>query len=92
MAESKRGARQRRLRLQIRVVQTVFRAEMQRLERAGISADREDRVRDLRSRSIAILEAVRAELDASAGWDPEVSALIREVEAELGAGGNDGGL
>lgn len=92
MAERKPGAAERRLRLQLRVVQTVFRAEMKRLERTGISPEREEKVRDLRSRSVAILEEVRAELDGSAGWHVEVSSLVREVEVELRAEGNDGGL
>ena len=92
MAERKPGAPQRRLRLQLRVVQTVFRAEIKRLDRTRGTAEREDKVRDLSLRSMAILEEVRAELDGSAGWHLEMSALVREVEAELRAEGSDGGL
>lgn len=83
---------QERLRMQLRVVQTVFRAEIKRLNRNPDTAEREDKVRDLWSRSMAILEEVRAELNGSAGWHHEMSALVREVEAELRAEGNDGGL
>ena len=78
--------------MQLRVVQTVFRAEIRRLDRTPGTAEREDKVRDLRSRSMAILEELRAELDGSAGWQVEMSALVREVEAELRAEGDDGGL
>ena len=80
-----------RLRMQLRVVQTVFRAEIKRLDRTPGTAEREDKVRYLWSRSMAILEEVRAELNGSAGWHLEMSALVREVEAELRAEGNDGG-
>ena len=82
---------QERLRMQLRVVQTVFRAEIRRLDRNPGTAEREDKVRDLRSRSMAILEEVRAKLNGSAGWHHEVSGLVREVEAELRAEGDDGG-
>ena len=92
MAERNPGARQRRLQLQLRVVQTVFRAEMKRLELIGDSAERADKVRDLRSRSAAILDGVRRDLDGSAGGHPETSALVREIEAELRAQGSDGAL
>lgn len=77
------GVSQERLRMQLRVVQTVFRAEMKRLDRTGISAEREDKVRALRSRSMAILEAVRAELDGSAAWHADVLALVSELEEAL---------
>lgn len=80
-----------RLRMQLRVVQTVFRAEIRRLDRTPFTAEREDKVRDLRSRSMAILEEVRAQLNGGAGWHLEVSALVREVEAELRAEEKDGG-
>ena len=78
--------------MQVRVVQTVFRAEIKRLALIPGTTEREDKVRELSSRSMAILEHVRAELDGSAGWHGQVSALVREVEAELQAAGNDGGL
>lgn len=83
MAEQKASASVRRLRMQLRVVQTVFRAEMKRLEGIGISAKRQDKVRELRSRSMAILDAVRAGLDGSATWHADLSALVRELEEEL---------
>lgn len=83
---------QARLRMQLRVLQTVFRAEIKRLDRTPGIAEREDMVRDLRSRSMAILEEVRANLNGSAEWHHEMSALVREVEAELRAEGDDGGL
>lgn len=83
---------QERLRMQLRVVQIVFRAEIKRLGRISGTAEREDTLRHLLSRSMAILEEVRAELNGSAEWHPEMSALVREVEAELRAGGNDAGL
>lgn len=83
---------QQRLRMQLRVVQVVYRAEIKRLDLNPGAAEREDKVRDLRFRSMAILEEVRAELNGSAGWHREVSALVRKVEAELRAEGNDGGL
>ena len=83
---------QQRLRMQLRVVQVVFRAEIRRLDRNPGTAERENMVRDLRSRSMAILEEVRAELNGSAGWHSDVSALVREVEAELRAEGKDGRL
>lgn len=79
---------QQRLRMQLRVVQVVYRAEIKRLDLNPGTAQREDNVRDLRSRSMAILEGVRAELNGSAGWHREASALVREMEAELE--GNDG--
>ena len=91
MAERKRGAHQRRLRLQLRVVQTVFRAEIKRLDLIAGTAEREDKVSDLSSRSMAILEQVRAELDGSVGWHRELSALVQEIEAELRAEESDGG-
>ena len=72
-----------RMRMQLRVVETVYRAEIKRLDRIRGTAERQDSVRELRSRSMAILEEVRAELNGSAGWHPEMSALVREVEAEL---------
>lgn len=74
---------QERLRMQLRVVQTVFRAEIRRLDRTHGPAEREAKVRDLRSRSMAILEEVRAQLTGSAAWHLELSAIVREVEAEL---------
>ena len=83
---------QERLRMQLRVVQTVFRAEIKRLDRIPDTSDREDMVLDLWSRSMAILEELRAELDGSTGWHPEVSALVRDLEAELRAERNERGL
>jgi hypothetical protein len=78
-----------RLRMQLRVVQTVFRAEFKRLALIPGTTEREDKLRELSSRSMAILEHVRAELDGSAGWHREVLVLAREVEAELQAAARD---
>jgi hypothetical protein len=92
MAGGRAGMTQERLRLQLRVVQTVFRAEIRRLERTPASPEREEKTLDLRSRSMALLEAVRAELDGSAAWHDVMSSLLREVEEGLrSADGSDGG-
>jgi hypothetical protein len=93
MAGGTSGRSQDKLRMQIRLVQVIFRAEMRRLDLSPGTPERENHVRDLRSRSNAILDAVRAQLDGGHSWHAEVWALIREVEDELGRTGiNDGTL
>ena len=79
-----------RMRMQLRVVQTVFRAEMKRLDGNPSTAEREARVRELGSRSMTLLERLSAELDGSAGWHVEMSASVREVAAQLRAPRNAG--
>lgn len=74
---------EKRLRLQVRVVQTIFRVEIKRLERTPASVERDKAERDLRARSTAILGAVRAELDGKAAWHGDVLRLTSEAEEEL---------
>lgn len=78
--------------MQLRVVETVFRAEIKRLDLIPGTADREAKVRELTAQSKALLERVRAELDGSAGWHRQMLALLDEIYAELPADGKDGGL
>ena len=76
-----------RVRLQIRVVLVVFRAEMARLDRwTSTEAEREVFTRALRGRSYRILDLAQADLDGDA---PEHRDLVRELDvarAEVRAG------
>ena len=67
-----------RLRLQIRAVLVVYRAEMARLSRWNLSpASREAFATSLKARSFQVLESARAALDGDA---PEHADLVREIE------------
>ena len=67
-----------RLRLQIRAVLVVYRAEMARLSRWNLSsASREAFATSLRTRSFQVLEDTRVALDGDA---PEHADLVREIE------------
>jgi len=76
-----------RLRMQIRAVLVVYRAEMARLSRWNLSqASREAFATSLKARSFQVLESARAALDGDA---PEHADLVREIEdarAEISGG------
>ena len=67
-----------RVRLQIRAVLVVYRAEMARLSRRNVSAATgEAFASSLRTRSLHVLDNARATLDGDA---PEHKDLVREIE------------
>ena len=72
-----------RLRLQLRVVQTVFRGESARIERIADAASRRDALTSLRERSLAVLAAVRTELDGTAPWHQGMTVALDEVSREI---------
>ena len=76
-----------RLRLQIRVVQVVFRAESFKLFRIADEAARREALTSLRDRSLAVLAAVRTELDGTAPWHQGVTAALDELSREMAAAG-----
>jgi len=76
-----------RVRLQIRAVITVYRAEMSRLKAWQPSGETsEEYAKSLRSRCIDILDAARALLDGSAPWHPDVIAELEQARAEIRTG------
>lgn len=77
---------QDRLRLQIRIVQIVYRAESARIVRRDALASGQS-LAELSSRSLAILQNVRAQLDGDALWHADLTSAIIDLEAEIGDGG-----
>jgi hypothetical protein len=74
----------RRMRRQIQAVLVVFRAEKARLEQAiQPGAARDHQLDDLRERSVAILDAARAQLDGNAAWHPKLLKELAEARAEV---------
>ncbi len=65
-------------RMQIRVVRTVFRAEVDRLRRKRAGDVDADALARLRTRSLELLDHARAELNGEAAKHPE---LLEEIEA-----------
>jgi len=75
-----------RVRLQIRAVITVYRAEMSRLKAWKPSGETSEKyAKSLRARCIDILDAARAELDGSAPWHPDVLTELANARAEISA-------
>jgi len=71
-----------RVRLQIRAVLVVYRAEVANIHRSGASprvlqAEQDD----LRARSLRRLDETRAQLDGSAAWHAELVAEIDRARA-----------
>jgi len=76
-----------RVRLQIRAVITVYRAEIARLKAWKPSGETSEKyAKSLRARCIDILDAARAELDGSAPWHPDVLTELANARAEISAG------
>jgi len=73
-----------RVRLQIRAVIAVYRAETVRLKTWQPSDEtREEYAKSLRMRCLEILDAVRAELDGSAPWHPDLISELAQARAEI---------
>lgn len=73
-----------RLFMQVRVVRVIYRAELARLMKADATlATRRDELADLRTRCLAILQTVRAELDGAARSHPDLLAELDEIQDEL---------
>lgn len=85
-------------RMQIRVVLTVFRSEMARLDRADPLRASFDAGRDLRQRSIELLDSARARLNGEGDRYPELLDELKsardevsgEERAEVSAGSRGG--
>jgi len=76
-----------RTRLQVRFVLVGYRAEVARLNRAGLSdEERKRRVDGVRARSMQILDGERRKLDGTAAWHPDVLEEIARAQAELAVG------
>ncbi len=76
-----------RVRLQIRAVLTVYRAEMSRLKAWQPSGETSEQyATSLRARCVEILDAARAQLDGSAPWHPDVITELAQARAEIRAG------
>lgn len=73
-----------RLRLQVRLVEIVYRTESARLARRNPLSSAET-LYDLRSRSRAILQGVRAQLDGDALRHADLINAIIDLELEIGA-------
>ena len=70
--------------MQVRVVRVIYRAELARLLKADETlASRRDELADLRSRCLALLQTVRADLDGAAGSHPDLLAELDEIQDEL---------
>jgi hypothetical protein len=75
---------EKQMRLQVRIVQVVYRAELAKLRRSEASIDsRREAVSDLRSRCFAVLQGARSHLDGGAIWHADLLAAISDVESEL---------
>lgn len=73
-----------RLRLQVRVVRVIYRAELARLKKADATlASLRGELADLRSRCLTLLETVRAELDGAAVSPPDLLAELDDIEDEV---------
>jgi len=72
-----------RTRLQIRVVLTVFRSEMARLDRVDPMAASFDAGRLLRIRSIELLDTARARLNGRGFSHPELLAELDSAREEV---------
>ncbi len=73
-----------RVRLQIRVVRVVYRAEKEWIETIAASREaRQEELDGLRARSVEILDLVRAGLDGSAAWHPELLEELAHVRMEV---------
>lgn len=85
-------------RMQIRVVLTVFRAEMARLERADPLRASFDAGRELQLRSIELLDSARARLNGEGVLYPELLSELKSARdevmgeelAQLSAGSREG--
>jgi hypothetical protein len=73
-------------RMQIRVVLTVFRAEMARLERVDPLGASFDAGRLLRIRSMELLENARARLNNGSRGDPSLIAELDSAREEVAGG------
>ena len=73
-------------RMQIRVVLTVFRAEMTRLERVDPLGASFDAGRLLRIRSMDLLENARARLNGRGSSHPELLAELDSAREEVAGG------
>ena len=71
------------MRTQVLLVAVVFRTESRRLAQGAATPAGQLVLRELRTRSIAILDNVRAELDGQASWHADISSLIGEVAEGL---------
>lgn len=77
-----------RARLQIRVVTTIYRAELERIERSGLPDGEQAARRDqLREVSFQVLDRARGVLDGQAPWHPDVLAELATAREEIAAGG-----
>ncbi len=77
-----------RARLQIRVVTTIYRAELARIERSGLSDGEQAARRDhLRELSFQVLDRARGALDGQAPWHPDVLAELATAREEIAAAG-----
>jgi hypothetical protein len=70
-----------RLRLQIRAVLVVYRAERERANRRGTDLE------PIRARSLEILDRVGAELDGKAPWHTEVRDQLAAAREEVSTPG-----
>ncbi len=73
-------------RMQIRVVLTVFRAEMARLERVDPLAASFEAGRLLRVRSMELLDTARARLNGNGSSHPELLAELDSAREEVAGG------
>lgn len=70
--------------MQVRVVRVIYRAELARLRQLDATvASRRERLADLRSRCMALLQTVRAELDGAAEGHPDLLADLDDIDQEL---------
>src|SRR5437763_16931452 len=73
-----------RTRLQVRFVLVGYRAEVARLNRAGLSdEERKRRVDGVRARSMQILDGAGRKLGGGAAWHPEVLEEIAQARGEM---------
>jgi hypothetical protein len=71
-----------RVRLQVRAVLVVYRAEVARIRQFSASSNvRRADLDDLRARSLQRLEETRAQLDGSAAWHQELVGEIDRAQA-----------
>lgn len=75
---------EKQMRLQVRIVQVVYRAELAKLQRSDASIpSRREALSDLRSRCFAVLQAARSHLDGGATWHADLLTATSNVESEL---------
>jgi hypothetical protein len=77
-----------RVRMQIRAVLVVYRAEIARLNRSNLSpATREAFATSLKTRSFQVLDDARASLDGDAPDHKDLIGEIEEARTQISAGG-----